>query len=118
MQELSGHRIASRLLDDRSAPPPPPSPACGGGGPPRQRQPVGLKAAGRSLDDQSEEIAPSHSMTSSARASKTGGTVRPSAFAAVRLIISSNRVGCPTGRSAGLAPLIILSTQAAAYRSI
>ena len=51
---------------------------------------------------------PHHSMTSSARARIDGGTVRPSALAVLRLITSSNFVGCWTGRSAGLAPLRIL----------
>ena len=46
-----------------------------------------------------------HSITSSARASSIGGTVRPSAFAVFRLIASSNLVGCITGRSAGFSPL-------------
>ena len=46
----------------------------------------------------------SYSMTSSARASSVSGTVRPSAFAVVRLMTRSNLVGCSTGRSAGLAP--------------
>ena len=49
-----------------------------------------------------------HSMTSSASARIDGGTVRPSALAVLRLTTSSNRVGCWTGRSAGLAPLRIL----------
>src|SRR6516162_5591181 len=49
----------------------------------------------------------SHSMTSSARARIDGGIVRPSASAVLRLITSSNVVGCWTGRSAGLAPLRI-----------
>src|SRR5438128_8385674 len=53
---------------------------------------------------------PHHSITSSARASSVGGTSRPSALAVLRLITSSNVVGCSTGRSAGLAPLRILST--------
>src|SRR6516225_3414657 len=48
-----------------------------------------------------------HSITSSAIASSLSGTVRPSAFAVLRLITSSNRVGCTTGSSAGLAPLRI-----------
>ena len=39
-----------------------------------------------------------------------GGISRPSAFAVLRLITSSKRVGCCTGRSAGLVPLMILST--------
>src|SRR5262245_48726167 len=51
-----------------------------------------------------------HSITSSARASSIGGTSRPIALAALRLMISSNLVGCSTGRSAGFAPLKILST--------
>jgi hypothetical protein len=46
-------------------------------------------------------------MTSSARASRIGGTERPSALAVFRLIARSNAVGCCTGRSAGLAPLRI-----------
>jgi hypothetical protein len=40
-------------------------------------------------------------------ASSAGGTVRPSALAVLRLTISSNLVGCITGRSAGFAPLRI-----------
>src|SRR5215467_13997669 len=50
-----------------------------------------------------------HSITSSARASSVGGTVSPSAWAVLRLMINSNRVGCSTGRSAGLAPFKLLS---------
>ena len=49
-------------------------------------------------------------ITLSARASTFGGIVRPICLAAFRLIISSNFVGCSTGRSAGLAPFRILST--------
>ena len=41
---------------------------------------------------------------------------RPSALAVLRLITSSNFVGCSTGRSAGLAPFRILSTYAALRR--
>src|SRR5262249_36528806 len=44
--------------------------------------------------EQRDELAPPHSITSSARASKLSGTVRPSAFAVLRLITSSNLVGC------------------------
>ena len=51
-----------------------------------------------------------YSTTSSARTSNDGGTVRPSALAAFRLIASSNFEGCITGRSAGLAPLRIRPT--------
>src|SRR6516162_1026895 len=64
------------------------------------------------------EIAPFHSITSSARASRRGGIVRPSALAAFRLMTSSNLVGCSTGKSSGLAPLRILSTYPAARRTI
>jgi len=46
-----------------------------------------------------------HSITSSALVSNVGGTVRPSALAVLRLITSSNLVGCMIGRSDGMAPL-------------
>ena len=51
-----------------------------------------------------------HRISSSARSSTDCGIVRPRAFAVLRLITSSNLVGCSTGRSAGLAPSRILST--------
>jgi hypothetical protein len=51
-----------------------------------------------------------YSITSSARASSEGGTVRPSAFAVLRLITSSNLVGACTGSSPGLAPRRMRST--------
>jgi hypothetical protein len=57
-----------------------------------------------------------YSITSSARESSVGGTVRRSAFAVFKLITNSNLVGCSTGRSAGFAPLKILSTKTAARR--
>src|SRR5215831_48312 len=59
---------------------------------------------------------PRHSITSSARASTNGGTVRPSELAVLRLTMSWNLVGCSTGSSAGSAPLSILSTYPAARR--
>src|SRR5258707_10508701 len=59
-----------------------------------------------------------YSITSSARASSDGGTSRPSAFAALRLMTSSNLGGCSTGRLAGDAPFRILSTYSAARRPI
>ena len=49
-------------------------------------------------------------ITLSARASTSGGIVRPICFAALRLMTNSNFVGCSTGKSAGLAPFKILST--------
>src|SRR5216683_1967120 len=51
-----------------------------------------------------------HSITSSARISIACGIAKPSALAVFRLMTSSNLFGCSTGRSAGLAPLRILST--------
>src|SRR5258707_5572835 len=51
-----------------------------------------------------------YSITSSARASSVGGMSRASALAVCRLTTNSNLVGCSTGKSAGLAPLNILST--------
>src|SRR5262249_31220561 len=57
-----------------------------------------------------DEIATLHSITSSARASKVGGTSMPSAFAVLRFNTSSNFVACSTGRSAGLIPCRVLCT--------
>lgn len=57
-----------------------------------------------------------YSITSSAPARRVGGTARPSARAVFRLTMSSNRVGCSTGRFAGLAPLSIVSTKPAMRR--
>src|SRR5262249_52873623 len=51
-----------------------------------------------------------YSITWSALSSSVCGIVRPSTFAVLRLMTNSNFVGCSTGRSAGLAPLRILST--------
>ena len=51
-----------------------------------------------------------YSITSSARESNCGGTVRPSALAVLRLITSSNLVGACTGKSPGFSPLRIRST--------
>src|SRR5262245_15941586 len=45
-----------------------------------------------------------HSITSSARASKVGGMAIPTALAVLRLMISSNLVGCAIGRSPGFSP--------------
>src|SRR5262249_17302929 len=59
----------------------------------------------RRAAEQRDELAPLHSIISSARASNDGGTVRPSTLAAWALITSSNFVDCMTARSAGLAPL-------------
>src|SRR5262249_27974261 len=62
----------------------------------RRERPCHRRAA-----EQRYERAPSHSITSSARASSVGGTSRPSALAVFRLTTSSYLVGACTGRSAG-----------------
>jgi hypothetical protein len=54
-----------------------------------------------------------YSITSSAIAQSLSGIWTPIASAVRRLITSSNLVGCSTGRSAGLAPLKILSMKIA-----
>jgi hypothetical protein len=57
-----------------------------------------------------------YSISASAVASSDDGTSRPSALAVLRFITSSNFVGCSMGRSAGFAPLKILSAKLAARR--
>src|SRR5262249_29905762 len=52
-----------------------------------------------------DEIAPLHSINSSARPLNGSGTVMASALAVLRLMISANFVSCWTGRSAGFSPL-------------
>src|SRR5262245_28772144 len=64
----------------------------------------------RRAAEQRDEVAASHSITSSARTSNEGGTSKPSAFAVLRLRIVSYLVGACTGKSATLAPRRIRST--------
>src|SRR5262249_14492877 len=71
----------------------------------------------RRAAEERDELAASHSITSSAVASSVLGTVRPRAFAVLRLITSSNLVGSWTGRSAGLSPLRMRSAYVAACRN-
>src|SRR5262249_42713827 len=52
-----------------------------------------------------DELAPFHSMTSLASARSIGGMLRPSAFAVLRLMISSSLVASWTGSSPGFSPL-------------
>jgi hypothetical protein len=47
----------------------------------------------------------SYSITSSARESRVGGTLRASVLAVLRLITNSNLVDCMIGNSAGFSPL-------------
>jgi len=58
-----------------------------------------------------------YSITSSAMLSSPDEGLRPSALAVLRLITSSNLVGCWIGRSAGLAPLRMRSMYPAAWRN-
>ena len=55
-------------------------------------------------------IRASYSITLSAIICSEYGILRPNALAVLPLMISSNIVGCSTGRSAGPVPLKILST--------
>ena len=57
-----------------------------------------------------DELTSPHSITSSARASSDGGTVRPSVLAVLRLMTNSYLVAACTGRSAGFSPLRMRST--------
>src|SRR5215831_552046 len=68
-------------------------------------------------EDEVCSVARPYSITSSARARSDGGTVRPSAFAVLRLIARSYLVGACTGRSAGFSPLRMRSTYPAARRN-
>jgi hypothetical protein len=69
---------------------------------PRRERPCRRRAA-----EQRDEVAPSHSITSSAMESSRAGISIPSAFAVLRLMTNSNLVGCSTGSSAGFSPLRI-----------
>ena len=62
----------------------------------------------RRAAEQCDELAPLHSITSSARASSVAGISRPIARAVGKLMTNSNLVERIIGRSAGLAPLRIL----------
>src|SRR5262249_42563204 len=55
----------------------------------------------RSAADERDELAPPHSITSSAMASSPGGKLRPNALAVLRLMTNSNLTDRKTGRSAG-----------------
>src|SRR5262249_8976735 len=81
-------------------------------GPPSGRPGQGSSLA--ILTEPHDEFPAPHSIASSARASTVTGISRASAFAVLRLMISSNFVGCSIGRSAGFAPLITLTTNAVA----
>src|SRR5262249_50922842 len=98
------------------------SPTCGGAYSQEAngRQPAALLRARRerpccrAAEQRSDELAPLHSITSSARASTVAGMSRPNAFPVLRLTTSSYFVGACTGRSAGFSPLRMRSTYPAA----
>src|SRR5262245_6983103 len=73
--------------------------------PARRERPRGCRAA-----EERDELAPLHSITSSARARSVSGTVMPSTLAAFRFTTRSYLVGACTGRSAGFSPLRMRST--------
>src|SRR5262249_22204321 len=60
---------------------------------------------GRRATDERDELAPPHSITSSASKSRLSEILMPSALAVFRLMTNSNLVGRTTGKSAGLVPL-------------
>src|SRR6516162_3423145 len=64
----------------------------------------------RAAKQRNELAAAAHSITSSARARSVGGTVRPSAFAVLRLSTKSYLIGACTSRAVGLSPLRMRST--------
>src|SRR5262249_37302397 len=83
----------------------------------RRKRPKQRRGRRRAAEER-DELAPLHSITSSAEACRVRGTVRPSVFAVLRVVTRLNLVGCGTGRSAGFAPLRIRSTLEAARRYI
>src|SRR5262245_48231059 len=78
----------------------------------------GERPSGRRAAEQRDEIAPFHSITSSARSRIDVDTSMPSALAVLRLTIVPNLVDRSTGRSLGFAPFRILSTNVAARRNM
>src|SRR5262249_5955577 len=71
----------------------------------------------RRAADERDELPPSHSITSSARARRVSGTARPSALAVLRLMANSYLVGACTGSCAGFSPLRMRATYVAACRA-
>src|SRR5262249_37326061 len=65
----------------------------------------GKRPCRRRAAEQRDELAPSHSITSSAVASSVGGTVSPNALAVARLMTSSNLVARRIGISPVFSPL-------------
>ena len=65
----------------------------------------------RRAAEQCDELAPRHSITSSARSRSVGGIVIPISIAVFRFTASSNLEGCSIGSSAGFVPRRTLSTR-------
>src|SRR5579864_4875656 len=71
----------------------------------RMRDERPLYRCRRRATEKGDDLAPPHSITSSARPSKESGKVRPSVFAVLRLRTSWTFSACTTGKSAGFSPL-------------
>jgi hypothetical protein len=80
---------------------------------PRRERPRGSRTA-----KERDKLAAIHSITLSARNSIDSEIESPMAFAAFRLMTSSNFTACSTGRSPGLAPLRTRSTYVARRRHV
>src|SRR5262245_4886452 len=76
----------------------------------RHAKRCGLRPCRCCAAQQRDEIAPPHSITSSASCCSWTGTSRPSALAVLRLMTNSYFVGNWIGSSAGVAPLRMRST--------
>ena len=83
---------------------------------PRRRRPR-ARRCGRRPAEKTDELAPPHSITSSAGASSIGGMSTPSALAVFRLTTVLNFVACSIGMSPGFAPLESCPTKKAARRN-
>src|SRR5262249_41964869 len=73
----------------------------------------GQRQGGRRAAESQDELAAPHSITSSARSRIAVDGSMPVALAVFRFTTSSNFVGCSMGKSAGLAPRAIRSTNSA-----
>src|SRR5262249_5644849 len=71
----------------------------------------------RRAAEQRDEMAPPHSITSSARARTVLAMAWPTTLATLRLTTSSYLVGACTGKSAAFSPLKMRSTYPAALRN-
>src|SRR5262249_31101996 len=81
------------------------------------RRSVHTKKQGNRAAEQHDELAPLHSITSSAVASSVAGISKPRALAVVRLTQRSNWPGTSTGLSPGFATRRISPTKSAARRN-